>query len=511
MKRFLCLVLALALPLPAFGAEKAGFSDVHPGDWFVPYVEVCVDRGLMKGTGEGRFSPEAALNYAECMTLAWRLYDIQRGGDGSVETAPEDWGRLVLTAQDGTVIRTYTGDVSRGWNAEGWHLGIPLEKGLETWGREIAPGMTGTLSVEGATYEGIFCQTNYFEDPLTFTISDDGIEELWEQSIPGPGSWWRDVCYTIEKRGLAGVFDLDSFSEAPAVREFFAARLADGAGELKGINEIPSLPDCADEQVLSLYRAGILTGFDPSGTFHGQAALSRSEAAAMMARVLEPSLRLSFSPQPLPTVGYTLTYLMDGSPDCGITYPVCALSGWAEVSGLLTLDGRLLPWPEGSVPSYGLEEMGAYVKIAVYKDPTKLADPYSTSPGMMDASGDWVIAPGTYDLIWPVEGGFCAWATGDWATWQGYRLDLKGQVVEELGTADGEPEPPGGWENYTVPDLRSWDGLKPHSHGVTEGAYYVSFDGTAASQMFDWAGAIGPDGRGFAGMDGKIYRIEFER
>ena len=225
----------------------------------------------------------------------------------------------------------------------------------------------------------------------------------------------------------------------------------------------------------------------------------------MAARVLEPSLRLSFTPQPLPNEGYTLTYLMDGSPDCGITYPVCALSGWAEVSGLLTLDGRLLPWPEGGIPSYGLEEMGPYAKIAPYDG----RDPYSTSPGMMDANGEWVIAPGVYDRVYPVEDGFYAW-TGSWPEWQGYRLDLKGQVVEELGPTD-HPEPPGSLENYTAPDLHSWDGLTAHRHGVTEGAYYVSSDGTAASQMFDWAGAIGPDGQGFVGKDGKIYRIEFER
>lgn len=513
MRRFfsLALALALALPLPVLGTEEdTGFSDVHPGDWFAPYVEVCVDHGVMRGTGEGRFSPEATLNRAECMTLAYRLYNIRQGGDGSVEAAPEDWGRLTLTAQDGTMIRTYTGDVGQRWNAEGWHLGIPLEKGLEAWGQATAPGMTATLTGEGFSCEGILSLSNYFEEPLTFTVSDDSweIERLLERTVPGPGKWWRDVCYAIERRGLGEVFDPKLFQEIPADRDFFAGQLAAAVGELEEINEISSLPDCSEEQVLGLYRAGILTGFDPSGTFHGQAALSRAEAAAMAARVLEPSLRLAFSPAPLPTEGYTLTYLMDGSPNCGVTYPVCILSASAdqEASGLLTLDGQLLPWPERGVPSYGLEEMGAYVKIAPYTG----KDPYSTSPGMMDASGDWVVEPGIYYQVWPVEDGFVAY-TGDWPEWQGYRLDLAGRVVEELGTTNTSPEPPGGWENYTVPDLHSWDGLTPHRHGVTEGTYYVSSDGTAASEMFDWTGAIGPDGQGFVGKDGKIYRIEFER
>lgn len=167
MRRFfsLALALALALPLPALGAEDTGFVDVHPGDWFAPYVEVCVDRGLMKGTGEGRFSPEATLNYAECMTLAWRLYDIQRGGDGSVEAAPEDWGRMTLTAQDGTVIRTYTGDVGQGWNAEGWHLGIPLEKGLEAWGQETARGWPGPAPWRGPPMRGPSPRLTFLRSP----------------------------------------------------------------------------------------------------------------------------------------------------------------------------------------------------------------------------------------------------------------------------------------------------------------------------------------------------------
>ena len=33
--------------------EETGFVDVSAGDWFAPYVEVCVEEGLMAGTGEG--------------------------------------------------------------------------------------------------------------------------------------------------------------------------------------------------------------------------------------------------------------------------------------------------------------------------------------------------------------------------------------------------------------------------------------------------------------------------
>lgn len=49
------------------------------------------------------------------------------------------------------------------------------------------------------------------------------------------------------------------------------------------------------EQLLTLYRAGILNGVDPWGTFDPQGALTRGQAAAMLARIIDPSLRLTFT------------------------------------------------------------------------------------------------------------------------------------------------------------------------------------------------------------------------
>ena len=46
------------------------------------------------------------------------------------------------------------------------------------------------------------------------------------------------------------------------------------------------------EAILQLYQAGILTGIDQAGTFHGSGQLTRAQAAMMLARVLEPSLRV---------------------------------------------------------------------------------------------------------------------------------------------------------------------------------------------------------------------------
>lgn len=68
------------------------------------------------------------------------------------------------------------------------------------------------------------------------------------------------------------------------------------ADQLSAINSITSLPDTADADVLRFYNAGILTGVNEYGMFAGSNTLTRSEAAAMVARVAREELRTTFTP-----------------------------------------------------------------------------------------------------------------------------------------------------------------------------------------------------------------------
>ncbi len=77
LKRLLPLfLLVLLLTVPA---NAAGYSDVKDGDWFAEAVRWCTERGLMNGTGNGRFSPEQPLTRAAAVTTLWR-----RGGSEAV-------------------------------------------------------------------------------------------------------------------------------------------------------------------------------------------------------------------------------------------------------------------------------------------------------------------------------------------------------------------------------------------------------------------------------------------
>ena len=285
MKKFVGLLLCMVLLLgfaPA-GASETAFSDVPAGAWYAEDVNICADAGLMQGTGQGRFSPDAELSIPECVTLAARLHSLTHGGGSVLPQAPETW------------------DFS------------PPAPGSET-------------AVPGAA--------------------------------PSPDLWFRDAYYYAEVQGLGKTVPHGNSDLTNATRLDFARLMADAAGDLTPINEITSLPDTEDEAVLALYNAGILTGADKFGTFYGDRTLTRAEAAAMLARVLEPERRLSFASASAP---YRLT-------PKGVSLEQYSASNF---------DFRYV---QSSTPT------DAYGWLYLQERDTGRA-------GVMDRDGQWVIAP----------------------------------------------------------------------------------------------------------------------
>lgn len=89
---------------------------------------------------------------------------------------------------------------------------------------------------------------------------------------------------------------------SPATRAVFASVLAAALPEeaLTEINTVAdgAIPDVSDsasyaDAIYLLYRAGVLTGSDTSGTFRPDSTIKRSEAAAIVTRMADPSLRQS--------------------------------------------------------------------------------------------------------------------------------------------------------------------------------------------------------------------------
>ncbi len=343
MRRILSVVFSLIITLrclsPVLAAEDAGFSDVSPEDWFAPYVEVCVEKGLLQGTGDGKFEPERELTDPECLTLALRLYDLRQGGSGTLKTAPAEWSVHI-----------------------------------ESWWRDTV-----------YTYVSL-------EDP-------EGLEAL--------------LWFFIDEDGTI-YCQYDGFGATQ--RLAFAQAIDRAAGSMDAINEISALPDTNESAVLRLYQAGILTGVDEMGTFHGEGSLTRAEAATMLARVINPSLRQSFS---VPSDAVFAPFeengrygLKDAAGTVRIpaqyTYLMVEEDGFVIVTdqkgnkGILDTEGNvvlpcLYPRIYNSPDEEGLVVVGS---AGDYASPLH----YNGKKGMINTLGD-VIIPLEYDFLTPFEGG----------------------------------------------------------------------------------------------------------
>lgn len=320
-----CFSLCLSLTAPVLAAEGPVFSDVPAGSWFEEGVATCVQEGVMVGTGGGHFSPDSELTVAECLALALRLYDLQRGGNGSLEKAPEDWGRMTLTLNDGTVFQGY-GEVYQpfAWSdGEDGGLYVSCEdygstlEEEEDWGyAHLGPA---TVSLSGREIPGTIRMRMGLDNYLLFfapeNVEDNEIiKNAYYEEAPNSQKWYRDAAYTTKAWGLrndlhpgfSGLLEWSgSDLDHPATRQEFALALHDAAGNLEKKASVDTIPDLGyygglhfltrekDEGIFALYEAGILTGIDEFGTFGSEKMLTRAEAATMVARVLDPHQRLT--------------------------------------------------------------------------------------------------------------------------------------------------------------------------------------------------------------------------
>ncbi len=498
------------------------FADVPAGSWFEKGVMTCAQSGIMVGTGENTFSPNATLTDAESLMLGYRLYDKANGGDGSLMKMPEDYGYIRIISDDGSFVHEgYASDGSL-WEVPNIHYS---SEGYRLCLRGYTNGKPGgaTLTFGGKEYRGTlqgmyrgsgrYEQDRFFgfepEDPTLNHLMFDACYD----TAP-PTRWWADLLYTIDQKGWKKIFSnfLLLFGNEDYRGGF--ADLLGAVTDLPKLFDIPPIPDLGEreegnpyrEHIYEMYESGIIGGVDAYGTFASEKTLTRAEAAVMVARVLDESQRLTTPPKPMPKEGegYTLTYLMDGVVETGSeqnTYPYYfvedpALDWPRRHKGFLKLDGTFTPWPESDV-FYTLDWFGGdtfyWTNIYENEDGSQRYE-----EGGLNEDMEWIIEP-QYLGIWPREGGYAA-VTNDGRY---LLLDGKGAVEQEVAGEEELPDHPGyngpweGWQN--------WGGLTT----LPDGTYYRRPDGSPATQKFDWCGKIGPDGQGFVQKDGKIYRIAF--
>lgn len=260
---FLCLMLSVSPALAAgSGFQKVNtytpFADIR-GHWAELYVRVCVETGLMQGTGTG-FAPEVTLTNGETAAIAARIHEVFSG-------------RAIPATGGSPWYQVYVDYLA-------------------------AAGVTVKAPMAYATRQGFFAM--------------------------------------------------------------LAAVLPDS--ELAAINRIKALPDTSDPAVLKFYNAGILTGMDQYGTFEGASPLTRSQCAAMVARIADPSLRQVFTPAgQVPASPYSDDTLVMTVNGINITYGQfqdVLLSLTEEIMDLFLDFGLSFEWKGG----HGVEDWGLVMK-----------------------------------------------------------------------------------------------------------------------------------------------------
>lgn len=532
MKRLLSVLFAALLlvgTIPAHAAPALTFTDVPAGSWFEQGVMTCVQNGIMVGTGEDTFSPNATLTDAESLMLAYRLYDQANGGDGSLLKMPEDYGYIKLISDDGSfVCEGYIGDRSL------WEM--PNAYTSSDGHRLCLQGYTGgksegaTLTFGGKEYRGAlkhmyrgsgrYEQDNFFgfepEDPA---LNDLLLDAYFDTA--SPTLWWADLLYTIREKSWDDVFFGSTLLFGIEDSRGSFADLLGAVTDLPKRFDVSLIPDLGEweegnpyrDHIYEMYETGVIGGVDAYGTFDAEKTLTRAEAAVMVARILDESQRLTTPPKPMPKEGegYTLTYLMVGVVDVGFeqsTYPYYFVEDptldWPQRhKGFLKLDGTFTPWPK-SETFYTLDWFGGdtfyWTNIYENEDGSQRFE-----EGVLNEDLTWIVEP-QYLGIWPREGGYAV-VTND-----GRYLLLDGKGALEREVADEEKLPPrpsygGPWEGW-----QNWGGLgiANVSPSLGEQPYYRWPDGSPATEKFDFCGKIGPDGQGFVQRSGKIYRIQFD-
>ena len=307
MKRRIAVAgLLLALLLPG---RALAFSDVPEGAWYADSAELCVEAGLLQGTGADTFSPQGAVTLAEVMTVAARLHYRAGGGQGDLPEAPESWGTGAIPTPAGAVLLsfntceqnrdlTYRFDTQ---NPRQLHLYLTV---TEAEGQALTPAggaasavlilngkqvLTGSL----APAEGYAARMEFVADPGSDYTA---FNREFASFLPAPatGMWYRNALWYAREHELLDSQPEEAAFEDPATRLDLAEWLCSAlpAEELTPINQVEMIPDTADQAALTLYRAGILTGVDASGAFAGNRGLTRAELAVVLARIVDPSRRV---------------------------------------------------------------------------------------------------------------------------------------------------------------------------------------------------------------------------
>lgn len=187
-------------------------------------------------------------------------------------------------------VAAYSNDVFSDVSASAWYkenVASAYEYGLMSGNGNRTFSPTGEISI---------AETITVASRL-YGIYHFGYSPLFEDVASGVAWYAPYVDYALEFGLIPQEF---SRYNVPATRAEFAQILAYSVdlNDLQAINivddnAIPDVPMTAGyaSAVYLLYRAGVLSGSDANGAFHPDSTITRAEAAAIITRIVDPTLR----------------------------------------------------------------------------------------------------------------------------------------------------------------------------------------------------------------------------
>lgn len=225
------------------------------------------------------------------------------------------------------------------------------------------------LGLMGGKGAGIFDATGNLTlaEALSMAARVNDIYHGGTGTLVNTGSNWYDaaVTYCVE-HSIITENDFTLYT-AKATRAQMAYIFANAlpSNEYKEINTITSLPDVTSttqysDSIFTLYNAGVIAGSDAQGTFKPTSNITRSEAAAIIKRVVQPDVRKKVSFEtatPTPTTPPVATSgYLEGFDFNGKYYPLSYWNGATEAEARATFlqDRKLKP---SYVPEDGSDAM----------------------------------------------------------------------------------------------------------------------------------------------------------
>ncbi|MBQ7119901.1 MAG: S-layer homology domain-containing protein, partial [Oscillospiraceae bacterium] len=219
------------------------FSDVKSSDWFAENVRTVYELGLMNGNSATTFNPYGNITQAEALTITARIHKIYTTGNDDFSDIKQE-----MLDMEPEILEWCNNDKNSPAYKEfynAWYAPYAYYLYAYVWGE----GRGEYPQFPALAFSHVYAPFIETQEPM--------------------------------KRGiLVSSLLLGSLPE----NEFNQINQVDNGA-------IPDLSYGDGSDIYMFYRAGILTGNDASGTFSFDSNITRAEVAAIIGRMVNPSLR----------------------------------------------------------------------------------------------------------------------------------------------------------------------------------------------------------------------------